>query len=108
MHGGIRYEIETGFGTITPRFDWNWVSEVNFGPASGRMAPTEDFTIHAYSLFNAGIEYESLDGDWSAILSVTNLADKFYYYQLFNGTQTNISGPVGPPREALLTLRRSF
>jgi iron complex outermembrane receptor protein len=108
MHGGIRYDFDTDFGTITPRFDWNWVSEVNFGPASGRLPPTEDFTIHAYSLFNAGIEYESLDGDWSAILSVTNLTDKFYYYQLFNGTQTNISGPVGPPREVSLTIRRSF
>jgi iron complex outermembrane receptor protein len=108
MHGGIRYDIETSVGTFTPRLDWNWVSEANFGPASGRQAPTEDFTIHGYSLFNAGIEYASPDGDWSAIFSVTNLADKFYYYQLFNGTQTNISGPVGPPREFSLTLRRKF
>jgi iron complex outermembrane receptor protein len=108
MHGGIRYDIETGMGTFTPRVDWNWVSEANFGPASGSQAPTEDFTIHGYSLFNAGIEYKAPDGDWSAILSVTNLTDKFYYYQLFNGTQTNISGPVGPPREFSLTIRRSF
>ena len=108
MHGGIRYDINTAIGTFTPRFDWNYVSEANFGPASGAQAPTDDFTIKGYSLFNAGIEYKKGEGDWSAILAVNNLSDKFYYYQLFNGTQTNISGPVGPPREVSLTLRRSF
>ncbi|WEK46322.1 MAG: TonB-dependent receptor [Candidatus Andeanibacterium colombiense] len=108
MHGAIRYDIETPIGTITPHVDWQWQSKQNFGPCSGSCAPTSDFTINAYSLFNAGIEYQPTDSGWSASLAVTNLTDKFYYYQLFNGTQTNISSPVGPPREVSLTVRRQF
>lgn len=108
MHGAVRYDIETPIGTFTPRIDWQWTSKATFGPCSGSCAPTPDFTIPAYSLFNAGVEYKSHDGDWTAILSIANLTDKFYYYQMFNGTQTNISSPVGPPREISLTIRRSF
>ncbi len=108
MHGGAHYDLETSLGTFTPRIDWQWTSKANFGPCSGSCAPTPDFTIPAYSLFNAGLEYRAKGGDWSAVLSVTNLTDKFYFYQLFNGTQTNISSPVGPPREISLTVRRNF
>lgn len=108
MHSAVRYDFVTHVGTITPRLDWNWQSKQTFDPASGAIAPRPEFTIDAYSLFNAGIEFEAPSKDWSATLAVTNLTDKFYYYQLFNGTVLAISSPVGPPREFSLTVRHRF
>jgi len=108
MHGAARYDIETSIGTFTPRVDWSWQSKQTFDPASGAMAPRPEFTIGAHSLWNVGIDYQPKDSNWSAVFSVTNLTDKFYYYQLFNGTVLAISSPVGPPREFSLTVRRKF
>lgn len=108
MHGAIRYDIDTPIGRFTPRLDWTWQSEQDFDTESGAHAARPEFIIHPYSLFNAGIEYETKDKNWSAVLNVANLADKFYYYQLFNGTVLSISSPVGPPREFSLTVRRRF
>jgi iron complex outermembrane receptor protein len=108
MHAAVRYDLETSIGTFTPRVDWSWQSRQTFDPASGAIAPRSEFTIGAYSLWNAGIEFKPEDSSWSANLSVTNLTDKFYYYQLFNGTVLAISSPVGPPREFSLTVRREF
>lgn len=108
MHAAVRYDLETSLGTFTPRVDWSWQSRQTFDPASGAIAPRPEFTIGAYSLWNAGIEFKPKDSSWSANLSVTNLTDKFYYYQLFNGTVLAISSPVGPPREFSLTVRRDF
>ena len=108
MHAAARYDVETSVGTFTPRVDWTWQSKQTFDPASGAMAPRPEFTIKPYSLWNAGIEFEPSNHEWSAVFSVTNVANKFYYYQLFNGTVLAISSPVGPPREFSLTLRRDF
>jgi outer membrane receptor protein involved in Fe transport len=39
---------------------------------------------------------------------VTNLTDKFYYYQLFNGGAVNIASNVAPPRMFYFSVRRDF
>jgi iron complex outermembrane receptor protein len=108
MHAAIRYDVDTQIGKFTPRVDWNWQSEQDFDTESGAHAARPQYIIHPYSLFNAGIEYETKDRKWSATFNVANLANKFYYYQLFDGTQLAISSPVGPPREFSLTVRRHF
>jgi len=41
------------------------------------------------------------------VLQVTNLADKYYHFQLLRGS-INKQTRVGAPREWLLTLRRNF
>jgi len=108
MHADMQYDIQTSIGTFTPRVDWMWQSQQDFEPASGFQAPGPDYIIDAYSVWNAQLTYKPNDSQWSAVFAVTNIADKFYYYQLFNGTQVNISSPVAPPREFSLTLRREF
>ncbi len=64
--------------------------------------------INPYSLWNAQIAYKSPDSDWSAILQVTNLADKWYHYQNMLLGGVNYTTRVAPPREWMLTVRRDF
>jgi outer membrane receptor protein involved in Fe transport len=47
------------------------------------------------------------DGDWSAVLQVNNLTDKYYHYQVLRGS-VNSQTRVAAPREWMLTLRRDF
>lgn len=108
MHADVQYDIRSPIGTFTPRVDWMWQSQQDFEPASGFQAPRPEYIIGAYSVWNAQLSFKPKDSAWSAVFSVTNVADKFYYYQLFNGTQINISSPVAPPREFSLTVRREF
>ena len=64
--------------------------------------------IKAYSIFNGQITYAPADSKWTAVASVTNITNKFYYYQLFNGGAVNVSSNVVPPREFFLRVRRDF
>jgi len=103
---GAQYEVDLGgSGTITPRVDWNYLSEFYYQAVTGpfNLVPGRD-------LFNARITYESDDGNWSISGSVTNLADKFYFVAAADnipslGTATSF---VGRPREWALTVRRRF
>ncbi len=107
MHANISYDIETSAGTFTPRLDWNWQSQQDYEPQPHLRAPRTDFIIDAYSIWNAQLAYVAPDRLWSATLSVSNLADKYYHYQVLLGT-LNAQTRVAPPRELSLTLRRSF
>jgi len=107
MHANVSYDIETSVGTFTPRVDWNWQSQQDYDPASQSRAPLPIYVIDAYSLWNAQIAYESPSREWSATLSVSNVADKFFHYQVLQGT-LNAQTRLGPPREFALTIRRNF
>ncbi len=45
MNGGIQYDAKTPYGSVTPRFDWTYLSEQNFNPASSVTAPTAEYTL---------------------------------------------------------------
>jgi len=107
MHANISYDIETEAGTFIPRLDWNWQSRQTFETAASSRAPRDSLVIPPYSMWNAQIAYEAPDSDWSATLSVTNLANRFTYYQVMLG-QLNARTHVGPPREWMLTVRKEF
>jgi len=107
MHANISYDIETGIGTFTPRLDWNWQSQQDYDLSSSIRAPLADFIIDPYSMWNGQIAYKSPEGDWQAILQVTNLADKWYHYQVLRGS-INAQTRVGAPREWKLTVRKDF
>ena len=107
MHANISYDIVSSIGTFTPRLDWNWQSQQDYDPLPNQRAPQELFIIHPYSLWNAQLKYKSPDGDWSATLAVTNLADKYYHYQVLQGSFATTTR-VGAPREWLLTVRKEF
>lgn len=108
MHADVQYTMETHGGAVTPQLDWNWQSEVTFDPAPAFEAAQPQYIIHPYSVFNAQLEYDPPGGKWSATLRVTNLFDKFYYYQLFSGAVVNLSSTVAPPREFHFSVRRDF
>jgi iron complex outermembrane recepter protein len=108
MHANVQYTIDTPRGAFTPRLDVSWQSQMDFDPAPGFEAPQPAYTIKAYALLNGQINYAAPDGKWTATLAVTNLTDRFYYYQLFGGGAVNISSNVGPPREVHFSVRRDF
>jgi iron complex outermembrane recepter protein len=107
MHANLSYDIESGFGTFTPRLDWSWQSQQDYDPLARQQAPEKLFIIPAYSLWNAQLAYKSPDRDWSATLTVSNLADKYYTYQVLRGAFAT-STRAAPPRQWMLTVRKEF
>lgn len=107
LAGGVQYNAAFGWGTVTPRVDWNFQTAQTFNPSTTLPADPST-TIGAYSIFNGQITYTPNDSKWSTVFSVTNLTNKFYYYQLFTGGEVNISSNVAPPREFFLRIRRDF
>ena len=107
MHANVSYDIETEVGTFTPRLDWQWQSTQTYDPSAANQAPDPVFVIDPYSIWNAQLAYRSPDRDWTAIFQVTNLADKWYHYQVLRGS-INAQTRVAPPREWKLTVRKEF
>jgi outer membrane receptor protein involved in Fe transport len=108
MHANVQYAIESAIGTFTPRFDVSWQSQQDFDPAPGAEAPQPLYTIKPYAIANAQVDYGPAQGKWTATAGVTNLTNKFYYYQLFGGGAINVSSNVAPPREYFFSVRRDF
>ncbi|MBT2187358.1 TonB-dependent receptor [Sphingobium nicotianae] len=107
QHADISYEIESPIGSFTPRLDWTWQSLQTYDTTPQAHAPAAKLTIPAYSLFNAQIAYRAPDRGWTATLAVTNLANKWYHYQVMSGV-INDQTRVGEPREWTLTIRKNF
>lgn len=107
MHADATYDIHTSFGTFSPRVDWNWQSQQDFSNSPQNGPPAANLIIKPYGLWNAQISYRPNDSHLSASLQVTNLADRFTYYQPFPQTLDNQTR-LGPPREFTFTLRRDF
>jgi iron complex outermembrane receptor protein len=107
MHASASYELQTGIGTITPKLIWSWQSRQTYDTTPQVGLPEPIFVIEPYSIWNAQLAYEMPDGDWSAVLQVNNLTDKYYHYQVLRGS-VNSQTRVAAPREWMLTLRRDF
>ena len=108
FNAGAQYGIDLGhLGVITPRVDMTWVSTIYFNAAS-TLDPLAKQP--AYALWNARVTWRPTDGKWTISGAVTNLADKLYYTQKFDGlTAFGVAtGQVGEPREWTITLRRTF
>ncbi len=108
ISGGAEYAIRTPLGVLTPRLDWVYQSLQTFNPLSATAAPVPLYIIPGRSVFNAKATYQSADGKWSAVLSVTNLTNKYYYYDLFTGSGFDTTANLAPPREYEFSLRRDF
>jgi len=112
---GAQYLIPlgAGYGTITPRIDVSYSSEMaanNSRPAPG--SPGDLYgRIPSYTLTNARLTWRSEDENWAVSLAVTNLFDEYYFLQTFDLTQAGsgiITGNPARPREWALSVRRSF
>ena len=101
--GGIQYEFAVGEGSLTPRFDASYQSEVWMG--SNR---TNDRTrIKGYTLANGRLTYRSPDRDWEASVEVTNIFNKFYYTTIVDPGSFTWAAP-SRPREWAFTVRKTF
>jgi iron complex outermembrane receptor protein len=112
---GIQYEFRlANGGAVTPRLDYNYRSEIQTAAINqpNESLPTAPSTaLDDLTLWNFRLSWESPTDLWSAVLSVTNLTDEFYYENQFGtGLATNFSITRRPgwPQEALITLKRRF
>ncbi len=107
---GAQYEIPLGsLGTLTPRADWTWQSEME----SNIPNSTPGFLlgrVEARGLLNARLTYRPTDENWEFALSVTNLTDKFYYANKYDRVSQsgNAYGLPGRPREFAVSVKRKF
>jgi iron complex outermembrane receptor protein len=103
---GAQYAIDAGFGTITPRFDVNYQSSF----FSSALNTATDH-VSKYTIMNGRIAFKPENSSWEGAIAVTNLANKYYYVNIFdNLTQPagTSAGTVGRPREWSVTLKRTF
>ncbi len=102
---GAQYMFDLGdAGTLTPRIDASYQSEVFSAPGN---APTA--RIAGYTLMNARLTYRSPDEAWQAALEVRNLTNKYYF--MTNWDQPSVgytAGQPGLPRTWAVTLTRRF
>jgi len=105
---GAQYTIRLpGGGSLTPRLNWVFESLQTFGPAASQQAPTPLFEVPAHSIVNGSLAY-STNGKWIITASVTNMFDKYYFYDIFNGSGDAVTGNVAPPREWLIEISHQF
>ena len=108
QHADISYDIDAGsIGVFTPRIDWNWQSRQTYDTTPQARAPLDKLVIGAYGLYNAQLSFKTADKAWQLTAQVTNLADKWYHYQVLSGV-INDQTRVGEPRTWWVTLRRDF
>ncbi|HZF45471.1 MAG TPA: TonB-dependent receptor [Sphingomonadaceae bacterium] len=105
---GAQYEIDAGsFGSITPRIDASYQSEVYTG--SKYLGVPQN--IDAYTIVNARLTWQNPDKDLSVSLEVTNLTDEYYYVTLFDlrgaGAGLDKAQP-GRPREWAVSVKKTF
>ena len=103
---GIQYEIPTGFGSITPRFDASYQSTVYSGSSNTNLELIPDYVVA-----NGRITWRNEDNDWEVSGEVTNLFDKYYYLTAFDLTGAGAglaNKQPGRPREWALTVKKKF
>lgn len=89
--------------TFTPRVDYSYEAE-------RKPAVTNLRGVPAFGLVNARLMWLSADGEWETALGVTNLTDKYYFYNVFDISSFGgwTAAQPAPPREWSFTVRRSF
>ena len=106
-HADAGYDIGTSVGVFTPRLDVSWQSQQDYDPQAQSRSPLPIYVIKPYALLNATLNYEAANGKWSATLAGNNLSNKFYHYQVLQGT-LNAQTRLAPPREWTINVRRNF
>jgi hypothetical protein len=64
-----------------------------------------------YTTLNGRLTWDSPDGKWSTSLSVTNITNQVYFYgklALAVDSLGREQGNIAPPRQWLVTVRRTF
>ncbi len=105
-NAGIQYDIDMGrLGTLTPHFDINYQASFYTNPTN-----TPGSLVDSRTIANARLKWQAPDETLSVALEVTNLFDKFYYFNKFDlvTSNGNLTGQVAPPREWAVTVKKKF
>jgi iron complex outermembrane receptor protein len=104
---GIQYEADLGnAGSITPRFDASYQSEMWSNAVN---LPTNH--IAGYTVANARLTWRNAKRDLEVAFEVTNLFDKYYLLTSFDLTGAGagiVSGQPGHPREWAVSVKKTF
>ena len=102
---GLSKEFSLGeTGTLLLRGDWSYRSET-FNDAYN----TPSLETDSYSLIDASARWTNVDGDWTVILSGTNLSDEEYLETGVYGTAfQSLEGVYNRGRQWRLEIRKSF
>jgi iron complex outermembrane receptor protein len=103
---GAQYAIPAGSGTVTPRIDASYQSDMYSNATNGPYNH-----IDGYALLNARLTWRNPDHDWETSLEVTNLTDKYYLLTSFDLTGAgsgSANGQPGRPREFAITVKKTF
>ncbi len=103
---GAQYEIPVGAGTVTPRIDASYQSDMYSNATNGPYN-----YIDGYTVMNARLSWRNPDRDWETSVEVTNLTDKYYLLTSFDLTGAgsgSANGQPGRPREFAITVKKSF
>jgi len=106
LSGGMQYKFDLGdVGSITPRLDAAYQSEVNTDAVN-----TAYNLLPGYTLANARLTWRSSDQHMSVSAEVTNLTDKYYYSDGADlRAALNLASAVpGAPRMWALTVKKDF
>ncbi len=75
--------------------------------AHADLAGTDEYAIDSYSIINASVGLQALDGKWGATAWVSNLTDEYYWLTVTQGANTTIRFP-GKARTWGVTLDYRF
>jgi iron complex outermembrane receptor protein len=103
----VQYEADLGgSGSITPRFDAAYQSDI-YSSAANRSSNL----IQSYTIANARLTWRNEDGDLEVSGEITNLFDE-YYLQTVNdqspGSQGYVIAQPGRPREWAVHVKKKF
>ncbi|MCB5426493.1 TonB-dependent receptor [Altererythrobacter sp. CC-YST694] len=107
---GGQYELQlAGLGSLTPRVDWTWQSEMESNIPNGIPGFLLG-RVESRGLLNARVTFKTEDKDWEVALAATNLTDKFYYANKYDRVSQsgNAYGLPGRPREIMFSIKRNF
>lgn len=102
---GASYRIDLGEnGTLTPRADWVYKSEIQFEPVNDARVASD-----AYHNLNLSMAYADADDTWRLTFGVKNVFDKAYMIAGdSNGTLGYALGVFSRPRNWYMTAEFSF
>lgn len=102
LNGAIAYDFITDFGSVTPRVDWSYSSEI-FNDAIN----TEILRRKSHHIINASITFRDPDYLWEIAVFGSNLANERVITSGFHANYYD-EGSISRPREWGVRIRREF
>jgi iron complex outermembrane receptor protein len=104
---GVQYEIALpgDMGTLTPRFDANYQSEVYSDAINDATNLIDEHTIG-----NVRLTWRAPDGEWSVSVAGTNIFEEYYYVTKNDLARDAgfVYAQPGRPQEWAVTVKRNF